>query len=421
MTFPESLSSGVDVKEKFSIRPKFTGSHTLILIGIGFSLVYWVLESVRDTFVFHRGTLVQRIFLPDSMGFYMRLLVVCIIILFSVQAQSARNRTESKQDEKPSSWKMYSIILSGFAFGAFYWLLEAFRDAFIFNRGGLWERIVSPDPIFIWMRLLAVCIIVLFSIYAQSLVNARKMAEWALQKKTGDLEKSVRERTADLTRSNLLLRQEIMERQQRERELRIMESAIDSSINAICMVDLDGRGTYINPAFAGLWKTTVDEAVGQKSVDFWADKQQTAGILKQLGEKKSWIGELDALARDGTVFPVQVSMNVVQDHEGKPMCMMGSFLDISQRRAAEAEKESMQAQLIQAQKMEAVGVLTGGIAHDFNNFLTAIQVSCDLAMMQVDEGQPLYSDLNEIHGLTSKAADLIRQLLLFSRKHHMEF
>ena len=90
--------------------------------------------------------------------------------------------------------------------------------------------------------------------------------------------------------------------------------------------------------------------------------------------------------------------------------------EITQRKRAEEEKEKLQAQLLQAQKMKSIGILTGGIAHNFNNILTAIQGYADLALMQVEETNPLYRDLKQISTSVFRAADLTKQLLAFSRK-----
>jgi len=95
--------------------------------------------------------------------------------------------------------------------------------------------------------------------------------------------------------------------------------------------------------------------------------------------------------------------------------------DITGRRQAEEEKEKMRTQLFQAQKMEAIGILAGGIAHDFNNLLTTIQGYTELAMMGLNEDDPLHHDLKQIHLAAMRAADLTRQLLLFSRRQPMEF
>ena len=93
---------------------------------------------------------------------------------------------------------------------------------------------------------------------------------------------------------------------------------------------------------------------------------------------------------------------------------------IIMRRHVEEEKEKIQAQLLQAQKMEALGTLAGGVAHDFNNLLTVIQGHTELAMITLNEGDPVYRDLKQIQRASMRAANLTRQLLLFSRKQPME-
>ncbi len=95
--------------------------------------------------------------------------------------------------------------------------------------------------------------------------------------------------------------------------------------------------------------------------------------------------------------------------------------EITERKQAEEEKEKLQGQLLQAQKMEAIGILAGGVAHDFNNLLQAIKGYTDLAMMRVNEADPLYRDLRQIDISAGRAASLTRQLLLFSRRQPMEF
>ena len=80
------------------------------------------------------------------------------------------------------------------------------------------------------------------------------------------------------------------------------------------------------------------------------------------------------------------------------------------------ERRKMQEQLLQIQKLEAIGTLAGGVAHEFNNILTVIQGYTDLAMRQIDEAEPVYGDLKEIATAVSRAANLTWQLLAFSRK-----
>ncbi|MGC9365379.1 MAG: PAS domain-containing hybrid sensor histidine kinase/response regulator [Fidelibacterota bacterium] len=95
--------------------------------------------------------------------------------------------------------------------------------------------------------------------------------------------------------------------------------------------------------------------------------------------------------------------------------------DITDRKRAEVEKESLEAQLRQSQKLESIGTLASGVAHDFNNLLTVIMGHAQMALMQTDKGDPLHRSLKQIIDSSTRAADLTRQLLLFSRKEAMEF
>jgi len=103
------------------------------------------------------------------------------------------------------------------------------------------------------------------------------------------------------------------------------------------------------------------------------------------------------------------------DSHNEPV-IMGTIQDISDRKQAVEDKKKLQAQLQQAQKMEAVGTLAGGISHDFNNLLQAIDGYAELLLMDRSERDSDYRFLKAIQNAGGRAADLIRQLLLFSRK-----
>ncbi len=92
------------------------------------------------------------------------------------------------------------------------------------------------------------------------------------------------------------------------------------------------------------------------------------------------------------------------------------FHDITHRKVIEEEKEKLQAQLLQSQKMEAVGTLAGGIAHDFNNLLQVILGYSELMMGLKQADEPEYGDLERIHQSAKSGADLVRRLMVFSRK-----
>jgi nitrogen-specific signal transduction histidine kinase len=94
--------------------------------------------------------------------------------------------------------------------------------------------------------------------------------------------------------------------------------------------------------------------------------------------------------------------------------------DITERKRAEEEMATLQEQLRQSQKMEAIGRLAGGIAHDFNNLLTVIKGYSQLSLPELKEGDPLKGNIEEIKRAADRAANLTRQLLAFSRRQVME-
>ncbi len=114
---------------------------------------------------------------------------------------------------------------------------------------------------------------------------------------------------------------------------------------------------------------------------------------------------------DGQQYEVQASVTRIDYGEGK--AFLGILRDISTQKALED-------QLRQAQKIESIGHLAGGIAHDFNNLLTPIMGNTELALMGMDPSEPLYEDLREINETASRAGELTRQLLAFSRKQVLE-
>jgi nitrogen-specific signal transduction histidine kinase/CheY-like chemotaxis protein len=104
---------------------------------------------------------------------------------------------------------------------------------------------------------------------------------------------------------------------------------------------------------------------------------------------------------------------VLLGEHGEPVRAVGISLDVTERRTLEEQFQ-------QAQKMEAVGRLAGGVAHDFNNLLTVILGYCEMLLADRDRNDPRQSDIAEIQKAGTRAADLTRQLLAFSRKQIIE-
>jgi len=100
---------------------------------------------------------------------------------------------------------------------------------------------------------------------------------------------------------------------------------------------------------------------------------------------------------------------------GEPHLLL-VFNDITDRKKAEEERETLKTQLMKAQKMESIGTLAGGIAHDFNNLLTIIRGFAELLVVDMDEDNPSRSDLQRIVAAASSGASLVQRLLTFSRQ-----
>ena len=118
--------------------------------------------------------------------------------------------------------------------------------------------------------------------------------------------------------------------------------------------------------------------------------------------------------KDGTRIPVEIG-NHLAHLEGRQV-IISTVRDISERKRAEDEKEKLRAQLLQAQKMEAVGRLAGGVAHDFNNMLQSILGYAEMTLDEVGPESPLRKNLLEIQNAARRSADLTGQLLAFARK-----
>jgi two-component system cell cycle sensor histidine kinase/response regulator CckA len=119
---------------------------------------------------------------------------------------------------------------------------------------------------------------------------------------------------------------------------KVMESTMASSINPFAIADLEGNLTYANNSFLKMCGyDNGKEILGRSAGEFWKMKEKDLQAMKVLREKSSWMGELLAKKKDGSTFDVYLLANMVTDETNKPMCVMVSFIDMTERKKAEEE------------------------------------------------------------------------------------
>jgi PAS domain S-box-containing protein len=126
-------------------------------------------------------------------------------------------------------------------------------------------------------------------------------------------------------------------------ELRIKDHAIASSINAIAFGDLDGRITYVNEAFLLLWGgDDIAEVIGRTVFTFAQSEQEVERIIRHVFAQGNWQGEFTGMAKDGRALTVQLSAHLVTDEQDRPICLMCSFVDVTEKiRAQEALRQTL--------------------------------------------------------------------------------
>jgi PAS domain S-box-containing protein len=194
-----------------------------------------------------------------------------------------------------------------------------------------------------------------------------------------------------------------------------LQALFRASPGAIFVLDPEGLVKIWNPTAEYLFGWKVEEVLDQQLPIVQENIQGSFRLLKGLGlQGEAFSGvELGLQRKDGSLIEVSLSTAPLRDTEGNITGIMAIAVDLT------AHKQ-LETQLIQAQKMEAVGRLAGGVAHDFNNFLTAMMSYGDLLLHSVREDDPLHRYTEEILKAADRASVLTRQLLAFSRKQVLE-
>jgi two-component system, cell cycle sensor histidine kinase and response regulator CckA len=209
-----------------------------------------------------------------------------------------------------------------------------------------------------------------------------------------------------------LIVRDIAERKRSEKKLRQLSRAVEQSANLIIITDTEATIEYVNPRFLEATGYRLEEVVGRKPF-FWRAGRSGAAIddevWKTVLSGQDWRGEFQNMRKDGSDIVVSVTVSPVTNDNGAITHVIAIEEDITRRREIEA-------QLHQAQKLEALGMLTGGIAHDFNNLLAVIIGNLDLITPRLKGDEATHTGAKLALAAALRSAELTRQLLAFARR-----
>ena len=209
---------------------------------------------------------------------------------------------------------------------------------------------------------------------------------------------------------------DITQRTQAEAGLQRLAALVESSDDAIIGQALDGTIVTWNAGAERLYGYAASEVVGRPfALVVQADGHvELSQLLEGVRRGDSVVNcETVGWTKAATGVEVSLSISPIKDVGGTVIGMSAIGRDITQRKRLEA-------QLRQAQKMEAIGTLAGGIAHDFNNLLNIIAGDAELAALRIPNTSPAQEHLQDLLAAAKRAADLVRQILTFSRRTHHE-
>jgi PAS domain S-box-containing protein len=222
----------------------------------------------------------------------------------------------------------------------------------------------------------------------------------------------------DRTSRSLQERQRELERTAAEarRSAETLQAVITASPVAIVVLDHERRTIVWNPAAERLFGWTAAEIVGQVQPPYIPPEERHGSYdlagRAMAGDQLADV-EVQRVRRDGARLELSLSTAPIPGPDGSVQGIVGVYMDLTAHRQLER-------QLHHAQKMEALGRLAGGVSHDFNNLLTVIQGFSEMALKRDGLSAEARHDVEEVHKAARRAADLIGQLLAFSRRQPVQ-
>lgn len=197
-----------------------------------------------------------------------------------------------------------------------------------------------------------------------------------------------------------------------EEKLKFQAKLLDTVEQSVIATDLNGKILYWNPYSEKMYGWRQPEVLGLDLMDIIipeTNKKQANDKHNKIKKGNSWSGEVHVQHRSGISFPALLTASPIYNDEGRLTGGISISIDLT-------EKKILESQLQQTQKMEGIGTLAGGIAHDFNNILAPIILHSQMAIEDLEPGNPLRANIKEIYKAGCRARDLVKQILTFARK-----
>ena len=395
----------------------------VIAASFGFGLFFWLIDSfiAYTTFLYGGGSFVEFLFtnVPKT-AIYLRLTVLGFFIIFGVLMGNILAKSKKTTEELIESEEKFrgigasakdAIIMVDHDGNISYWN-EAAEIIFRYRR----KDVIGRDLKFLVPEKYYEALDSGFKRFRTTgyAPIIGKTIELSGIKKGGD------EIPIEISLSSVKIRKkwnalgiirDITERKIAEKELMIKDLAVDSTINAIALAEPKGKLTYVNPAFLKMWGYQESDVIGRHFVEFWQDEHKALDILDAIREKGKYIGESKAKRKDESQFDVQISASLVTDDVDKPLSMILSFIDLTERKEVEKKLEvrSEFEKLVTAISTNFINLPSEKIDNEINKALQSIgefasvdqsyviQYSLDKHQMSMthdwcsDKGTPLMS------------------------------
>ena len=279
------------------------------------------------------------------------------------------------------------FIWIGIGLSAFFWIIESLIHVFILHKGNLSSQILPSDPNEIWMRLLVVCLLIIFSVYVQLIINRRKRSEVALRS----------------SEENLTI-------------------TLNSIGDAVISTGTEGQVLRMNPMAEKLTGWNLSQAKGRHLNEvFKIINEKTRDTVESPVERIFREGVVIGLAnhtvlisKDGTEFPIDDSGAPIRNDQGDITGVVLIFRDMTEKRQAEevlkeysehleelveertSELLEVQEELVRKEKLTVLGQLAGGMGHELRNPLGAIKNAAYFLNMALEEPEPEVKETLEI-------------------------